>query len=256
MKRISAFAGRNLRELLRDPLSYLFCIGFPLVMLVIMTLVDRSIPAQANMNVFHLDHLTPGIIMFGQTFVMLFTALTVSHDRAGAFLMRLYASPMTATDFAVGYILPMLVISVLQTAVTFAAAWVIALITGTTLSAGGTLLCFVSMLPAAVMYISIGLLFGTIFHEKSAPGLCSVIISLNSFLGCIFFDADGTGGVLLTVCKCLPFYYCTKTARGAMLMNLTAEQYWIPLLVTVGSAAIALFLGMFAFSRRMLADLS
>ena len=253
MNHITAFAGRNLREMMRDALSYVFCIGFPLIMLII-----QSIPAQANMTVFHLENLTAGILMFGLTFVMLFTALTVSHDRAGTFLMRLYASPMTARDFALGYIVPMLLIAVVQALFTFAAAFVISWITGSTLCLNGVLLCLVTMLPSAVMYISIGLLFGTLFHEKSAPGLCSVIISLNSFLGCIFFDADSTGGVLLTVCKCLPFYYCTKSARCAIssAVTLNAENYWIPLLVVISAAVICMLLAMFAFSKRMLADLS
>ena len=94
--RIKAFVERNIKELLRDPLSYLFCLGFPVVMLVLMTIINKSIPPQANMTVFRIDNLCAGITVFGLTFLMLFATLLTSKDRTSSFLMRLYASPMTA----------------------------------------------------------------------------------------------------------------------------------------------------------------
>lgn len=196
MRKISAFAVRNVKEILRDPLSYIFCLGFPLVMLVVMTLVNESIPAQANMTIFRIDNLAGGIAVFGQTFVMLFTALCVSKDRSGAFLVRMYATPMASMDFVLGYILPMLIISLVQTTITYVAAFVVSLIVGGELSVGGLLLSLLSLIPSAVMFIGFGLLFGTLFHEKAAPGLCSIIISLGSFLGAIWFDAEGERAII------------------------------------------------------------
>ena len=102
MNRILAFSDRNRKELLRDPLSYIFCLAFPLVMLVVMTLVDSSIPRESGMSVFHIQNLCAGIAVFGQLFIMLFTTLTVSKDRAGSFLVRLYATPMKSVDFIIG----------------------------------------------------------------------------------------------------------------------------------------------------------
>ena len=255
MKRIQAFSSRTLREILRDPLSYIFCLGLPLVMLVILSLVNQSIPPEAGNTAFEIASLTPAIAVFGQTFVMLFTALTVSHDRGGAFLTRLYATPMTARDYVLGYILPMLGIAFIQSIITFTAGFIVSLFTGGSFRLGGVVLSIFTLLPSALMYSSLGLLFGTLFTEKSAPGLCSVIISLNSFLGCLFFDADAAGGILLTVCRCLPFYYCTKSVRSAMVLNLSASAYWIPLLVAVISGLAAMLAALYAFSRRMLADL-
>ena len=43
--RAMTFASRNIKEILRDPLSYIFCLGLPIVMLIVMTIVDSSIPA-------------------------------------------------------------------------------------------------------------------------------------------------------------------------------------------------------------------
>lgn len=254
MNRAFAFAGRNVRELLRDPLGYIFCLGLPLVMLGIMTLVDQSIPKE-NVDTFHIENLAPGVAVFGQMFVMLFTALNVTTDRGGTFLMRLYATPMTATDLSAGYIIPMLVISVLQTVITFAVSFIISLIIGNTLSFAGMLVCTLSLIPSGLMFIGFGLIFGVLFNEKSAPGLCSLIISLGSFFGGIWFNAEGTGGVMLKICKCTPFYYCTRSARAAMSLDFSAEKFLFPLLIVIGCAAVLISLGCFIFSKKMRADL-
>ena len=256
MNRTAAFTSRNIKELLRDPLSYIFCLGFPILMLLIMSVVNSSIPPEANMTVFRIDKLSGGIAMFGQTFIMLFTALTVSKDRGGSFLVRMYATPMTSSDFTGGYILPMLIIALAQAVITFAASFVISLITGVSLSPAGMLLSLLTLIPSAVLFIGFGLLFGTLFNDKAAPGLCSIIISLGSFLGNVFFDADHTGGIMLTICRCTPFYYCTKTARSAMALDFSAENFVIPIVIVICSAAVIGFIATFAFRAKMRADLS
>ncbi|MBR2283453.1 MAG: ABC transporter permease [Ruminococcus sp.] len=256
MNRIAAFTVRNIKEMVRDPLSYIFCIGFPLVMLIIMTVVNESIPAQSGMTIFRIDNLSAGIAVFGQTFVMLFTALTISKDRSGAFLARMYATPMTPTDFTVGYILPMLIISVIQSVITYAASFIISLITGVSLSAAGILLSVIVLIPSALMFIGFGVLFGTLFNDKAAPGLCSIIISLSSILGCIWFDADSAGGIVLKICRALPFYYSTRSARAAIVPDLSAEKLLIPLMIVVVCAALLLILSAVVFRRKMRADLA
>ena len=256
MNKITAFASRNTKEILRDLLSYIFCLGFPLVMLIVLSLVNESIPPEAGMTMFRIDSLSGGIAVFGQTFVMLFTAITVAKDRSGAFLVRMYATPMTSSDFIAGYILPMLLISLIQNVITYAVSYVIALITDVALNPLGLLASMVSILPSAVMFIGFGLLFGTLFNEKAAPGVCSIIISLGSFLGAIWFDADGTGGVMLTICKCLPFYYCTKTARSAMALEFGFEKFLLPLIIVLACAAVLSIVASAVFRTKMKADLS
>lgn len=251
MYRIKAFASRNIRELLRDPLSYVFCLGFPIIMLIVMTLVNESIPEEAGMTIFRIDNLSGGIVIFGQTFIMLFMALTVSKDRSGAFLVRMYASPMRSGDFIGGYILPMTVISVMQSAAAFIASHIIALITGTELSVVGTLATIVSVIPSSVMFINFGLLFGTLFSEKAAPGLCSIVISLSSFLGGIWFDAEATGGVMLKICKALPFLYCTKIARSATALDFGSGSFWIPMAIVCLCASVVTVISALVFKRKM-----
>lgn len=254
MNRVLAFSGRNLKELLRDPLSYIFCLGFPLVMLVIMSIVNQSIPPEAGMTIFDIENLSGGIAMFGQSFIMLFTCLTVSKDRSGAFLTRLYASPMRSVDFIAGYTLPVLLLAVVQSAITFAASMIAAVVLGSSVSVGGALFAVAVLIPGAVFFIAAGLLFGSLFNEKAAPGLCSIIISLASLLGCVWFDADSAGGVMLDVCKALPFYHCVKAAR--MATALQPDGIGVHLLTVAGYAVGFSVLAALVFRNKMRADLA
>lgn len=253
MGRIGAFSSRNLKEIIRDPLSYIFCLGFPLVMLIIMTLVNDSIPPEAEMTIFRIDHLAGGIAVFGLTFIMLFCCLTVAKDRSGAFLVRLYATPMKSGDFIAGYLLPVSLVGLAQTLITFVTSFVISLITNVELNFIGLLLAAFTLLPAMIMMISFGLLFGTLFSEKAAPGLCSIVISFASFLGGVWFDVEGTGGILADICNVLPFFHAVKAARLASA--LTFDGYISHLLITLGYAAVVTAAAIIVFNRKMKADL-
>lgn len=252
MNRIIAFSRRNFKEILRDPLSYIFCLGFPLVMLVIMTLVNESIPAEAGMVIFRIDYLSGGIAVFGLTFIMLFTCLSVAKDRAGAFLVRLYATPIRPGDFIMGYIAPVMMIALAQVLITFAASLIISLITGVDLNAAGLGAATLALVPTAVMMIGFGLLFGSLFGEKAAPGLCSIVISLASFLGGVWFDPDGTGGVLLTICKALPFYHSVHAARLAVASDF--DGFWGHLGITAVWAVVVTIAAVLVFKAKMKAE--
>ena len=249
-----AFAKRNLKELLRDPLSYMFCLGFPLVMLVIMTIVNDSIPAEANMTIFRIDNLAGGVSLFGLTFIMLFTCLSVSKDRGGSYLVRLYASPMRPVHFITGYLLPNLVLAVAQIAVTFIVSFIIAAIVGVEMNVVGALLALAALLPSALLFAGFGLLFGTMFNEKAAPGLCSIIISLSSIIGGVWFDVGSVGGVMYNIANVLPFYHCTMTARCCLALNL--EDIGMHLLISVIYAVAVNILAISVFRTKMRADLS
>jgi ABC-2 type transport system permease protein len=238
----------------RDLLSYIFCVAFPLAMLVIMTLVNESIPKDAGMTIFRIDNLSGGVAVFGQTFVMLFTALTVSKDRSGSFLIRLFASPMKSSDFTNGYIFPMLLISVIQSCLTMAVSFIISLIVGFDLNVLGLLVSICVLIPTAVFFISIGLIFGTLFNQNATPGLCSIIISLGSFIGGIWFDAESTGGILLKIAECLPFIYCTKLVRCAVKLDF-GKDFFLSGTVVLLCAVFFTALSSLLFKTKMKADL-
>ncbi len=251
MRRATVFAGRCLRELLRDPLSYIFCLGFPVVMLGLMYVIDQAIPPEAGMTLFEMESLAPGIAVFGLSFVMLFAALSVSKDRSGAFFTRLLTSPMRARDFLLGYTMPLLAIALGQFAVTALAAETFVLFEGEWLPLFRLLLSMLVLLPQALFFIAAGVLFGTLLGEKSAPPCCSILISLCGIMGGIWFDLEALpqGGFFSTVCRILPFSHATRAARAAAsgdYVNIT-----LPFSVTLAWAAVTAAVAVLCFRRRM-----
>ena len=268
MNKISAFSRRNFKEIIRDPLSYIFCLGFPLIMLVVMTVINNGIEQSAKsaigslppgaaapetMTIFRIDNLAGGIAVFGLTFVMLFCTLTLAKDRSGAFLVRLYATPMRSGDFILGYTLPTFLLAVLQIIVTFVASFVVSLIVNIKLNLLGLLMALLSLLPTVVMMIMFGLLFGTLFSDKAAPGLCSIVISLASFLGGVWFDAESLGGVMLKICEVLPFYHGVKAARLACALDFT--DWTLHFMITLVYATVVTVAAIISFNQKMRADL-
>lgn len=243
------FAKRTAKEILRDPLTFIFCLGFPLVMLVIMTVVNESIPPEAGMQIFGMPYLAPGIVTFGFTFIMLFACMQVSKDRATAFLVRLYASPMKSADFIIGYTLPILVIAIAQSVVTFVAALIVGAMVGESLVIGNVLLSIVVSIPSAVMFLSFGLLFGTILSDKAAPGICSILISAVGMLGGVWMDVDSLGGMLQKVCHAMPFYQGVYASRMAVLGEYA--NIGKPFLITLAYAVVVYLLAVFALKKRM-----
>lgn len=247
------FAVRTWKEIMRDPLSYIFCLGFPLVMLVIMSIIDKSIPAEAGMQVFRIRNLAPGIAYFGLTFVMLFTSVQVSKDRTTALLLRLYASPMKPVEYVLGYTIPMVVLAVVQMVICFGVSVVIGLCTGDTLGISEMLLSVMALLPSVFLFVGFGILFGTLVNEKAAPGLCSILISAAGMIGGIWMDIDGMGGAIKTVARALPFYHGVSLAR--LPFRETAEGTMEHLLWTAVCGVLVYGLAVTVFQRKMKKDI-
>ena len=120
--RIVLFAKGNMKEILRDPVNFFFGLGFPLILLVLLSVINSAIPPEANNPMFAIENLAPGLAMFGTAFLALFAGMLLSKDRTSSFLMRLFTSPMTSLDFILGYTLPMLIMALVQAAITLLAA--------------------------------------------------------------------------------------------------------------------------------------
>ena len=239
--RVRAFAKRNLKEMLRDPLTVFFGLGFPLVLLLMMNVIQRNIPV----HIFELNTLAPGIALFGLTFLALFSGLLLAKDRASAFLSRLAASPMTASDFLLGYLLPMLPIAVGQTVLCLGAAVALGLpLTWNLLAAAA------SLLPSALLFIALGLLCGTLFNDKQVGGMCGAILTnVTAWLAGIWFDLSLVGGSFQTVAYILPFVHGADGAKAA----LAGEWAALPehLIWVSAWAAAVMVLAVWLFRRRL-----
>ena len=113
--RMMTFARRCARELLRDPLNLCFGLGFPLVLRVLLSAIQANIPV----SLFEIDTLTPGITVFGLSFMTLFAATLIARDRESALLQRLYTTPLTGLDFILGYMLPLVPMALGQAAICY-----------------------------------------------------------------------------------------------------------------------------------------
>ena len=201
-----SFAGRCAKELLRDPLNLAFGLGFPLVLLVLLSSLQANIPVP----LFEIDVLTPGITVFGLSFLTLFSATLVAKDRESAFLQRLYTTPLTGADFILGYLLPMLPIALGQAV----ACYLFAVPLGLTVNLN-IVFAVVGILPMAVFNIALGLLFGSLLGVKQVGGICGALLTnLSAWLSGVWFDLELVGGVFEKVAHALPFYHGAELERA------------------------------------------
>lgn len=236
--RMLSFARRTAKEILRDPLNLAFGLGFPVALILLMSAIQANVPVP----VFEIKSLAPGISVFGLSFMTLFSATLVARDRETAFLERLYTTPMKATDFIFGYILPMIPIAVTQTLV----CYLLAAVLGLPLSVS-VLYAILLNLVAALFFIALGLLCGSLFTVKQVGGLCGALLTnLSAWLSGAWFDLSLVGGAFERIASALPFMHAVELQRALLAENpavLPAHLLWVGgyALVTL-AAAVGVFL--------------
>ena len=204
--RMLTFSKRCSKEILRDPLNLGFGLGFPLVLLFLLSTIQKNIPV----SMFEIDTLTPGITVFGMSFMTLFSATLVAKDRESALLQRLYTTPLTGFDFILGYMLPLLPIALAQTVICYLAAIPL----GLTVSAN-ILLAVAGMIPTAIFNIALGLLCGSILGVKQVGGICGALLTnLSAWLSGVWFDLKLVGGAFEKISNALPFIHSVEMEKA------------------------------------------
>ena len=239
--RMLTFAKRNAKEMLRDPLTLFFGLGFPLVLLLLLSAIQANIPVA----LFELQHLTPGITVFGLSFMTLFSATIISKDRSSALLQRLYTTPLTPADFILGYTLPIVPIAVAQCVICYLVAIVLGLPV--------TINIFYAVLfiiPGSVLYVGMGLFFGSFLSDKQVGGVCGgLLTNLSAWLSGTWFDLNLVGGVFRTIADALPFMHAVELERAVLAGNFAdifPHLWWV-----LGYAAVILASAVWMFLRQM-----
>jgi len=237
--RMMTFAKRCAREILRDPLNLGFGLGFPLVLLLLLSSLQANIPV----SLFEIDTLTPGITVFGLAFITLFSATLIAKDRESAFLQRLYTTPLTGLDFILGYMLPLLPLALGQAAI----CYLLAIPLGLTVSVN-IVYAVIGIIPMAVFNIALGLLCGSIFGVKQVGGLCGALLTnLSAWLSGVWFDLHLVGGLFERVAYALPFVHAAEMEKALFSGNFAlAASHMLPVLlygVCITAAAVLCFLG-------------
>ena len=239
--KLLSFSNRVVKETVRDPLNLAFGIGFPVILLLLLSAIQTNVPV----DLFEISRLAPGICVFGLSFMTLFSALLVSKDRESALLQRLYTTPLTAADFILGYIIPMLPMALVQCAVCFAAS----LALGLELSIK-ILYSIISIIPAALFFISLGLLCGSVMNSKQVGGICGALLTnLAAWLSGAWFDLELVGGAFKAVADVLPYAHAVELQRAVLAGNfdgIVPHLHWV-----IGYAIVATFGAVILFLRQM-----
>ena len=233
--RMMTFAKRCTKEILRDPLSLGFGLGFPLVLLLLLSALQSNIPV----SLFEIDKLTPGITVFGLSFMTLFSATLVAKDRESSLLQRLYTMPLTGLDFILGYMLPLLPIALGQTII----CYLVAIPLGLTLSVN-VVYAIIGIIPMAIFNIALGLLCGSILGVKQVGGICGALLTnLSAWLSGVWFDLTLVGGFFLKIANVLPFVHAVEMEKALFSGDFTlAATHILPIaLYSVAITALAVF---------------
>ena len=230
------FAKRCTKEILRDPVNLAFGLGFPLALLALMSAIQANIPV----SLFEVEKLTPGIAVFGLSFMTLFSATLIARDRESALLQRLYTTPLTGVDFILGYMLPILPIALAQTVVCFGFAILLGLPVTIHI-----LYAILGMIPVAVFYIGLGLLCGSCLGVKQVGGICGALLTnLSGWFSGVWFDLDLVGGVFRKIANALPFLHGVTMEQALLAGDFeTALSEAFPVaLYGIGTTLVAVIL--------------
>ena len=239
--RLLTLASRNTKEILRDPLTLFFGLGFPLVLILLLSAIQANIPVK----LFEIQHLTPGITVFGLAFMTLFSATIIAKDRGSSLLQRLYTTPLTPLDFILGYTLPMIPLSVAKCFICYIAA--IGLGLDITVN---ILYAVIFIIPVSVLYIALGLLCGSILTDKQVGGICGALLTnLSAWLSGVWFDLDLVGGAFKNISYALPFVHAVDMERAILAGDFSGifpHLWWV-----LGYAVVLLVLAVLMFLRQM-----
>ena len=236
--RMFTFAKRCAKEILRDPLNLIFGLGFPIILLLLLSAIQANVPVK----LFEIESLTPGITVFGLSFLTLFSATLVAKDRESSLLQRLYTTPLKSADYILGYMLPIIPIAIAQSVI----CYIVAIVLGLPITIN-IIYAILMILPIAVFYVALGLLCGSIFNVKQVGGICGALLTnLSAWLSGVWFDLELVGGTFSKIANVLPFVHAVELER-AMLNGIFTEAlaHLYPVLgyaIVIMVGAILLFL--------------
>ena len=233
--RMMTFAKRCAKEILRDPINLGFGLGFPLVLIVLLSAIQANIPV----NLFEINTLTPGITVFGLSFMTLFSATLISKDRESALLQRLYTTPLTGIDFILGYMLPILPIAIGQTII----CYLFAIPLGLEVSVN-IIYSVIGIIPIAIFNIALGLLCGSVLGVKQVGGICGALLTnLSAWFSGVWFDLNLVGGTFKKIANALPFVHAAELEKALFNGNFEgAVSHILPIILySVVITAVAVF---------------
>lgn len=239
--RMLALAKRNVKEIIRDPLNLFFGLGFPVVLLLLLTAIQKNVPV----SIFEIQRITPGITVFGLSFMSLFSATLIAKDRNSSFLSRLYTTPLTSLDFILAYALPIIPVAVGQSVVCYVVAVALGLKFNVNIA-----LAILFIIPISILFVAIGLLCGSVLNDKQVGGVCGALLTnLSAWLSGIWFDLELVGGAFKKIAYMLPFVHAVELEKAVLLGDFSSAMthiWWV-----FGYIAALLTIAVLLFMRQM-----
>ena len=175
----------------------------------------------------------------------LFSATIISKDRGSSLLQRLYTTPLTSLDFILGYTLPVIPISVVQTLI----CYVVAAFLGLDFSVN-TVYAVLLVIPVSIMYIALGLLCGSVFTDKQVGGICGALLTnVSAWLSGVWFDLELVGGTFKKIAYLLPFVHAVEMERAVIsgdFAGIFPHLWWV-----ICYAVVLIVLAVLLFLRQM-----
>ncbi len=239
--RTLTFANRNTKEIIRDPLNICFGLGFPLILILLLSAIQANVPV----SLFEIEHLTPGITVFGLSFMTLFSATLIAKDRGSSLLQRLYTTPLTPLNFILGYTLPIIPFAVAQSII----CYTVAIFLGLDVTVN-IVFSVLFIIPISVLFIALGLLFGSILNDKQVGGICGALLTnLCAWLSGTWFDLELVGGVFKKIAYALPFVHAVEMERAVLtgdFADIFPHLWWV-----LGYAGAAFTIAILLFLKQM-----
>ncbi|MBQ6043345.1 MAG: ABC transporter permease [Clostridia bacterium] len=243
LKRVYAFAVRNIKETIREPLTLIFMFAFPLFMVALFYSLFHSAAPQ-----FTMAKLAPGMMVFGQAFITLFLGILIATDRASSFVIRLYTTELKPMEFLAGYELSMVPVALLQAVLIMAEAMII----DPSFASWNVLPAIIIGLIPAKLFLSFGVLFGSFCTEKTVGGVSSIVITAQSMLSGMWYPPEGLSGAFVTLMDVLPFKNATLAVSSVATGDVSVENTLIPALIVLGYAVAIWIAAVFIYRRKMI----
>ena len=241
--RILTLTGRNIKEILRDPLSLLFTLGFPLFMEVLFYLIFHKMTSQ-----FEMRYLAPGIVVFSQAFLTLFVGILISTDRSTSFLTRLYVSRAKSYEFVLAYALAIVPVVAVQSVLFFLVGGIL----DHSIFGVGMIFAILLSFVTSLLFIAIGILLGSICNEKSVGGVSSIVIAGQSLLSGMWFPIDGLNKGVITFMNILPFRNASMLVQNTMNgIGDLFKDFFLPLIILVAYTIVAFVVAVLVFRAKM-----
>lgn len=245
------FIKRCYKEILRDPLSLIFGAAFPVILMIVLQIINKSglITNEDLKQTFALSNQLVSISVFTFSFASFYAGILVSRDRDSGFLHRLYSTDMSILDYFLGYVLPLLFVSFLQSVMCMTTSLLLNLIfhindLNITLE---YLLLIAMLVPVELIFIFIGMMLGSSFSVRESVSIFFVIMVIVGLTGNIFFPVTMFGNVFTNISKILPFYPSIRSLTNLITDGNVFPEYFI----TLGYSICLFVISFFIFKRKI-----